>query len=49
MTLVIGIGCLLFGVIMLLDSRQGFTHFVGFASIGAGVIAILVHFNLITF
>lgn len=49
MTLLIGIGGLLLGVIMLLDSRQGFTHFAGFACVGAGVIAILLHFNLIAF
>jgi hypothetical protein len=48
-TLLIGIGALLFGIILLLDSRDGFAHFAGFASLGVGVVAILLHFELIAF
>jgi hypothetical protein len=48
-TLFVGIGALLFGIIMLLDSREGFTHFVGFAAMGTGIVAILLHFRLIEF
>jgi len=48
-TLFIGIGALLFGIVMLLDSREGFAHFAGFACMGAGVVAILLHFGLIDF